>query len=104
MTIVNFVKRFTFGLNEDALTTSTAGEHVLNFGSLTTEGDLANGIFADADNVSIRNFAAIETFGLGAAGIFVQGEDARIVNFGSVHTTGASTDDFAFFSEGIFAE
>src|SRR5262245_46937377 len=104
MTIINLVKRFTSGLNEDALTTSTAGEHVLNFGSLTTIGDLANGIFADANDVSIRNFAAIETFGLGAAGIFVQGENAHIENYGSVVTHGTSTGDFEFFSEGIFAE
>ena len=104
MAIINFKNLSTSGIDEDALTTSASGERVLNFGHLTTEGDLANGIFADADDVMITNFGGIETSGLGAAGIFVQGEDARIVNFWTVHTTGDSTDDFSFFSEGIFAE
>jgi hypothetical protein len=71
---------------------------------MTTTGDLANGIFAGADNVLIQNFGSIETFGLGAAGIYVQGENARIINHGSVHTTGTFFGDFEFFSEGIFAE
>jgi hypothetical protein len=85
------------------LATHTGGDKIINFGGLTTSGDLANGVFADADNVSVRNFGAVETSGLGAAGIFVEGANARIENFGSVHTTGDFFGDFAFFSEGIFA-
>jgi hypothetical protein len=86
MAIINFKKIATF--NEDALTTTTAGDYVLNFGALTTTGDLADGIFATADNVSIFNFAQIETSGLGATGIFVEGSGACINNFGSIHTSG----------------
>ena len=80
------------------------GQRVLNFGDLTTTGDLANGIFAEANHVAIHNFGLVETSGLGAAGIYAQGENARIENLGSVHTTGDFIGDFEFFSEGIFAE
>ena len=73
MTIINFEDKFTDGFDEDALTTSTSDERLINFGNLRTTGDLANGIFADADDVTVRNFADIETLGLGAAGICVQG-------------------------------
>jgi hypothetical protein len=90
--------------DEDALSTFTSGETLLNFGNLTTTGDLANGIFAGADDVTIRHFGNIETSGLGAAGIYVQGDNARIENFGSIKTTGTFTSDELFFSEGIFAE
>jgi len=109
MAIINHKNILTSGIDEDALTTTTPGEHVFNFGRLTTSGDLANGIFADANNVSIRNFGRIETSGLGAAGIFAQGEHAHIDNFGSVVTHGGvfnpdpSVDGDEFFSEGIFA-
>src|SRR5262245_17084106 len=96
---VNFRNIVTFGDDEDALTTTGA---LINFGDLTTTGDLANGIFGAANNVSIKNFGAIDTSGSGAAGIFVQGEDARIDNFGSVTTHGGRLGDA--FSEGIFAE
>jgi hypothetical protein len=104
MAIVNHKNISTSGFDQDALTTTTSGEQVLNFGDLTTTGDLANGVFAGADDVLVRNFGAIETSGDGAAGIFVQGDNARIENFGSVHTTGDFFGDFEFFSEGIFAE
>ena len=106
MTIINFTNIETFDDDDDALTTSKSGEKIRNHGDLTTHGDLANGIFADADDVTVRKFAdaAIETTGLGAAGIFVQGDNAYIENFGSVHTTGNLTEDELFFSEGIFAQ
>lgn len=103
MPLVNRKDIFKSGPDEDALTTDTFGQYLLNFGDLTTLGDRANGIFANADNVSLRNFGSVETSGLGAAGIFVQGENARIDNFGSVHTTGGFFGAFEFFSEGIFA-
>jgi len=104
MTTINFEDKFTDGFDEDALTTGTPGERVINLGSLTTIGDKANGIFAGANDVTVRNFADIETSGLGAAGIYVSGDNARIENFGSVTTTGTFTDDQLFFAEGIFAE
>ena|SRR5258708_39035348 len=88
MAIINHRNIITSGFDEDALTTTMSGEHVRNFGRLTTTGDLANGIFADASNASIRNFGQIETSGLGAAGIFAEGEHAHIENFGSVVTHG----------------
>jgi hypothetical protein len=100
MTTINFADKVTS--DEDALTITTSGELLINFGDFTTTGDLADGIFADADDVTIRNFAHVETEGLGAAGIFVQGQNARIENHGSVHTTGNFFGDFEFFSEGIF--
>jgi len=109
MAIVNFADRFTSGFNEDALTTTTSGEYVFNFGRLKTVGDLANGIFGDANDVSIRNLGSIETFGVGAAGIFANGENAHIDNFGSVVTHGGfydpdpNVDGDEFFSEGLFA-
>jgi hypothetical protein len=71
---------------------------------LTTTGAKANGIFAGANDITVRNFADIETSGLGAAGIYVSGDNAHIENFGSVTTTGTFTDDELFFAEGIFAE
>src|ERR1041384_4961145 len=101
MAIVNRKNIPTSGFDDDALTTNTAGDQIITFGKLTTTGDLANGIFAGADNVSIKNFGGIETFGLGAAGIHVQGANARIDNFGSVITHGGLTEDENFFSEGI---
>ena len=58
MPIVNFRNLSTSGLDEDALVTNVAGEQVFNFGRLTTTGDLADGIYAQANNVSIRNFAS----------------------------------------------
>ena len=72
---------------------------------MTTTGDLSDGIFATADNVSIFNFAQIETSGLGATGIFVEGSGARINNFGSIHTSGnddpsgATSDAVAVFGD-----
>ena len=57
MAIFNFKNRFTSGFDQNALTTTTDSEHVFNFGRLTTTGDLADAIFAGADNVTIRNFA-----------------------------------------------
>src|SRR5262245_25729968 len=104
MAIVNHKNISTSGFDQDALTTTTSGEQVLNFGGLTTTGDLANGIFAGADDVLVLNFGAVETSGDGAAGIFVQGDNARIENFGSVHTTGVFFGDPEFFSEGMLAE
>ncbi|MBR0719102.1 hypothetical protein [Bradyrhizobium liaoningense] len=88
MAIINIKQIAKSGLDEDAITTSTQGEHILNFGNLTTAGDLGDGIVAIASNVSISNFAQIETSGLGAMGIFVEGSGARIDNFGSIHTSG----------------
>jgi hypothetical protein len=103
MAIINFDDILTVDEDDDVLTTSTVGDLIVNFGELTTTGDLANGIFANADDVTVRHFASIETRGLGAAGIFVEGENARIENYGSVRTTGNLTEDELFFSEGIFA-
>jgi len=57
MPIVNSKKITTTGLDQDALIITKAGTTLFNFGDLTTTGDLANGIFADANNVSIRNNA-----------------------------------------------
>src|SRR6266568_2910798 len=90
----------TYGENEDALVTFTAGEKVLNFGNLTTNGDLANGIFAHANDVWISNFGDIETFGREAAGILALGDDARLENYGSIVTHG---DPIVFTSDGMFA-
>jgi hypothetical protein len=90
----------TYGENEDALVTFTAGEKVLNFGNLTTNGDLANGIFAQANDVWISNFGDIETFGREAAGILALGDDARLENYGSIVTHG---DPIVFTSDGMFA-
>src|SRR5512139_2622678 len=109
MAKINFKNIVKNGFDEDALTTATVGDHVLNFGALITFGDKANGIFAEANNVSVANFGSIETFGSGAAGIYVEGADARIVNHGSVVTHGAWLDPIPegegdeFFSEGLFA-
>ena len=44
MTIINFEDKSTTGFDDDALTTSTSGERLINFGNLTTTGDKANGI------------------------------------------------------------
>ena len=63
MAKINFKDISTSGFDEDVLTTATSGERVINFGHLTTTGNLANGIFADANDVAIRNFATIETSG-----------------------------------------
>ncbi len=92
MTIVNFANILTSAIDDDALTTTKPGERVFNFGHLATSGDLANGIFAGAADVTVRNFGRIETSGLGAAGILVRGDDARIVNFGRVETHGDRLD------------
>lgn len=102
MAIVNFGKRTTTGVDEDALVTFDNGEQILNFGSVTTTGNLAEGIFAVANEVTVRNFGRVETNGLGAVGIFVLGEDARIENYGSVATLGGHLN-FGAFSEGILA-
>src|SRR6185295_19266346 len=56
MAIINFKNMVTVDFDGDALTTVTAGEFILNFGALTTFGDLANGIFAGANDVTVRNF------------------------------------------------
>lgn len=64
MAIVNHKNILTSGFDEDALTTTASGQHILNFGYLTTTGDLANGIFVDANDVSIRNIS-------GRSGLFV---------------------------------
>lgn len=93
MTIVNRKNISTSGTDDDALSTATQGEHILNFGNLKTTGNLADGIVGIADNVSIFNFAQIETSGLAATGIFVEGSGARVNNFGSVHTSGDDTED-----------
>ncbi len=105
MTILNFVNILTTDIDDDALTTARPGERVFNFGHLTTSGDLANGIFAGAADVTIRNFGRIETSGLGAAGILVRGDDARIVNFGRVETHGGLLDpDPGVEGDEVFAE
>jgi hypothetical protein len=108
MAIVNHKKIFTTGVDQDALIITESDSTLFNFGDLTTTGDLANGIFANANNVSIRNNATIETSGLGAAGIYVEGANAHIDNFGSIVTHGGfydpnpKIDGDEFFSEGIF--
>ena len=107
MAKVNRADISTSGFDIDAVT----GEQVVNFGDLTTTGDLANGVFADAKGASIHNFGLVETSGLGAAGIFAQGENAHIENHGSVVTTGDFFDPTPeepesgdeIFSEGIIA-
>ena len=43
MAIVNDSDIATNGLDEEALTTSTAGEQVINFGGLATSGDHGRG-------------------------------------------------------------
>ena len=93
MVRINFADLSTSGLEDHALT-AAAGETLINFGDLTTTGDLANGIFADENDVIDPHFGSIETSGLGAVGIFVQGENAHIENYGSVHTTGDYSEDF----------
>ena len=84
MAIINVKNIMKVNFDDDALKTATVGEYVFNFATLTTTGDLGNGIFADANNVSVANFGSIETDGLGAAGIYVNGADARIANYGAV--------------------
>src|SRR5512134_2127694 len=108
MPINNFTDKSTFGFDEDALTTSTPGERIRNFAHLTTAGDLADGISANANDVSIINFGEVET--AGAGGIIARGSNARIVNFGSVEALGGQRDpdpdvegDEAF-AEGLTAE
>ena len=54
MVRVNFKNISTSGFHEDALTTITLDDTILNFGSLTTTGDLASDISAYADSVTIR--------------------------------------------------
>src|SRR5262245_19454926 len=109
MAIVNVKHKSTSGFDDDALTTTKAGEHILNFGRLTTAGDLANGIFAGADDGAIENFGRIETFGLGAAGIYAIGSNVHIDNFGKVITHGGffdpdpNVEGDELFSEGILA-
>src|SRR5262245_61507201 len=109
MPIVNHKKISTTGFDQDALVMAEPCTTLFNFYDLTTTGDLANGIFADANNVSIRNDAQIETSGLGAAGIYVEGANAHIENFGSIVTHGdfydpnPKVDGDEFFPEGIFA-
>jgi hypothetical protein len=109
MPIVNGKNISTTGFDQDVLIITEPGTTLFNFGDLTTTGDLANGIFADANNVSIRNNARIETSGLGAAGIYVEGANAHIENFGSIVTHGdfydpnSKVDGDEFFPEGIFA-
>ena len=68
---------------------------------MKTNGDLTNGIFADANRVLIVNDGSIETSGLGAAGILAKGQGIRIENYGTITTTGDLTPDELFFSEGI---
>ena len=51
---INLADITTLGVDEDALTDIPSGQTVFNFGNLTSEGDLANGIFAGADDVTIR--------------------------------------------------
>jgi hypothetical protein len=76
MALVNRKNISTGGFDEDALTTSTQGDNTLNFGNLTTAGDLADGIVA-ARHRLIINFAQIETSGLGATNL-VEGSSALI--------------------------
>src|SRR5262245_41828761 len=94
----------TFDDGEHAFTTTKNKEDILNQSSLKTNGDVANGIFAHANNILIINDegGSIETSGLGAAGMFAKGQDIRVENHGSVTTTGDPTPDELFFSEGIF--
>jgi hypothetical protein len=102
MPIVNRKKISTIGFDQDALIIKEDSTSLLNLGNLTTTGDLANGIFADANNVTIRNRATIETSGDGAAGIFAHGDNAHIENYGTIITHGGVFGDDEFFSEGIF--
>jgi hypothetical protein len=100
MAIVNFKNISTSGIDQDALSAVTPGDHVINFAKLTTTGALADGIFAGADGVSITNFGRIQTSGLGAAGVHVEGNNARIDNFGSITTSG-NDDPSGVTSDGI---
>src|SRR5215813_8785379 len=91
MPIVNRKDKFTTDPDDDALSTVTPNELVINFANLTTAGDLADGIFVGADGVSVRNFGSIHTSGLGAEGIHVEANNVRVDNFGSITTSGNDT-------------
>jgi hypothetical protein len=92
MARANFKSITTTGIDDDALSTTKAGDFISNFGVLQTSGDLADGIFGGADQISISNFSSIETTGRGAHGIFVNGANAHVDNFGSITTHGSSFD------------
>lgn len=102
MTVIISSPITTSDEEEHAFTTTNNNEVVINLSSLTTSGNLANGILADANKLQIVNFGSIATSGFGAAGIFAKGQDIRVENYGSVTTTGDLTPDELFFSEGIF--
>jgi len=109
MPISNFINSLTYDIDEDALSTTTSGESLVNYALLITAGDLSDGIYAGADDAAVVNFGQIETSGLGAAGVFVEGNDARIDNRGFVTTRGdifdpdPELDGDEFFSEGLTA-
>jgi Peptidase M10 serralysin C terminal len=96
----------TSGLDEDALTLLKSDGSLTNVRDLVTTGDLANGIYAAADRVTITNLGDIETNGLGAVAILVQGDDARVTNRGAIVTRGEPFNGGGgeITSEGIFVE
>src|SRR5262245_58856555 len=96
MTIVNRDEISSSVDFQNALTTAQAGERIINFATLTTTGNVAFGVFATANGVTVRNHGHIQTSGLGSGGIIVFGNDARIENHGSVTTLGGFTEDFIF--------
>jgi hypothetical protein len=103
MTIVNRDDISTSIDFQNALETAQAGERILNFATLTTTGDVAFGVFATANDVTVRNHRHIETSGLGSGGIIVLGDDARIENHGSVTTHGGIFGDGESFSDALSA-
>jgi hypothetical protein len=96
----------TSGFDEDALTLLKSGGSLTNVRDLVTTGDLANGIYAAADRVTITNLGDIETSGLGAVAILVQGDDARVTNRGAIVTRGELFNGSGgeITSEGVFVE
>lgn len=92
MVRINFKNISTSGFHEDALTTTTSGDTIFNFGRMKTTGDLSSDISAFADDVTIRNFSHIETFGLGAPAIFAIGQNVKIDNYGYLATYGGVFD------------
>ena len=103
MTTINRTDITTHLVGENALTTAEPGDRIINFATLTTDGDVAFGVFATANGVTVLNHGEIETSGLGSGGVIVLGDDARIDNHGSVTTLGGFTEDEFFFSDALSA-
>ena len=92
MPILNRRNITTSGFDEDALVSHRANDVIQNFAVLRTTGDLADGIYGNANGVKVTNRGVIDVAGDGAAGIFIEGNDALINNLGSVQTHGGIFD------------